>query len=230
MNQFFKSLPILYLFTLVGAQYGNPGNSGSSTMTSSSLPSSTTTSATEVQTVTVGASGLTFSPDTLTVSPGGKVEFHFQPGHSVTQASFANPCHPLSDTSISSGIVSGSNGGSSSIFTVTINDTNPIWYYCGQPGHCQAGMVGVINPPSTGSDTLAAFKASAATANGTTIPASVNGGVFGGASASSSPSASGTSASSPSSPSHTGDARVLGAWTDMTVLLVLSVLAAMFMV
>jgi plastocyanin len=112
MNQFFKSLPILCLFTLVGAQYGNPGNSGSSTMTSSSLPSSTTTSATEVQTVTVGASGLTFSPDTLTVSPGGKVEFHFQPGHSVTQASFANPCHPLSDTSISSGIVSGSNGGS----------------------------------------------------------------------------------------------------------------------
>lgn len=112
MNQFFKSLPILCLFTLVGAQYGNPGNSGSSTtMTSSSLPSSTTTSATGVQTVTVGASGLTFSPDTLTVSPGGKVEFHFQPGHSVTQSSFANPCHPLSDTSLSSGIVSSSNGG-----------------------------------------------------------------------------------------------------------------------
>lgn len=113
MNQFFKSLPILCLFTLVGAQYGNPGNSGTSTVTSSSPPSSTTTSATAVQTITVGASGLSFSPDTLTVSPGGKVEFHFQSGnHSVAQASFANPCHPMSDTSFSSGFVSGSNGGS----------------------------------------------------------------------------------------------------------------------
>lgn len=83
---------------------------------------------------------------------------------------------------------------------------------------------------STGSDTLAVFKASAAMANGTTMPASINGGVFGAASTSSSPSASGTSATSPSSPSHTGDARILGAWTDMTILLFLSVLAAMFMV
>lgn len=87
-----------------------------------------------------------------------------------------------------------------------------------------------------GSDTLAAFKASAANANGTTVPASVNGGVFGAASSSSpsasstsasGTSASGTSATSPSSPTHTGDARVLNTWTDMTVLLFLSVLAAM---
>jgi uncharacterized cupredoxin-like copper-binding protein len=33
------------------------------------------------------------------------------------------------------------------VFTVTVNDTNPIWFYCGVPTHCQAGMVGVINPP-----------------------------------------------------------------------------------
>lgn len=31
-------------------------------------------------------------------------------------------------------------------FTVTINDTNPIYFYCLFTGHCQAGMVGVINP------------------------------------------------------------------------------------
>jgi hypothetical protein len=82
-----------------------------------------------------------------------------------------------------------------------------------------------------GSDTLAAFKASAANANGSTVPASVNGGVFGAASSSSptasSTSASGTSATSPSSPTHTGDARVLNAWTDMTILLFLSVLVAL---
>lgn len=33
------------------------------------------------------------------------------------------------------------------MFLVTINTTDPIYYYCGQIGHCQAGMVGVINPP-----------------------------------------------------------------------------------
>lgn len=33
------------------------------------------------------------------------------------------------------------------VFTITINDTTPIWYYCDHIGHCQAGMVGVINPP-----------------------------------------------------------------------------------
>lgn len=33
------------------------------------------------------------------------------------------------------------------VFTLTINDTNPIWLYCAQVGHCQAGMVAVINPP-----------------------------------------------------------------------------------
>jgi hypothetical protein len=32
-------------------------------------------------------------------------------------------------------------------FLLTINSTDPIYYYCGQVGHCQAGMVGVINPP-----------------------------------------------------------------------------------
>jgi plastocyanin len=62
----------------------------------------------------VGGSSFTFSPDTLTISPGSKVEFHFQPGdHSVTQASFANPCHPISDTGIFSGFVPGSSGGGS---------------------------------------------------------------------------------------------------------------------
>lgn len=31
-------------------------------------------------------------------------------------------------------------------FVVTINDTQPHYYYCAQEGLCNAGMVGVINP------------------------------------------------------------------------------------
>jgi hypothetical protein len=31
-------------------------------------------------------------------------------------------------------------------FILTINNTDPIWFYCPQSDHCQSGMVGVINP------------------------------------------------------------------------------------
>ena len=31
-------------------------------------------------------------------------------------------------------------------FTVTVNDTNPAFFYCAQIGHCQAGMVFALNP------------------------------------------------------------------------------------
>ncbi|KAE8552278.1 hypothetical protein EYB25_006172 [Talaromyces marneffei] len=239
MNQIFKSIPILCLFSLVSAQYGNPGGSGANTVTTSSLlPSSTTATSSAVQTVTVGRGGLIFSPDTLTVSPGGKVEFQFVSGdHSVTQSTFADPCHPVNETSLSSGIIS-AGGGPPVVFTVTINDTKPLWYYCAQGRHCQAGMVGVINPPPTGPNTLDAYKAAAKNANASTDTASVNGGVFG-VEASSSPSASSTAASSTSasataasgtassSPIPTGDAPVFGAWSKMSTLLLLSVLAAL---
>ncbi|OJJ42160.1 hypothetical protein ASPZODRAFT_105718 [Penicilliopsis zonata CBS 506.65] len=100
--------------------------------------------------VDVGEDGLTYSPDTLHLSAGDKVEFHFYPGnHSVVQAAFDSPCHPKNDTSIFSGFIAttSNENESSTVFTVTINDTDPIWFYCGQTGHCQAGMVGVINPP-----------------------------------------------------------------------------------
>jgi hypothetical protein len=30
-----------------------------------------------------------------------------------------------------------------------VNDTNPTFFYCGTPGHCQKGMFGIINPTST---------------------------------------------------------------------------------
>lgn len=32
------------------------------------------------------------------------------------------------------------------VFTIPINSTDPIWFYCATGKHCQNGMVGVINP------------------------------------------------------------------------------------
>uniref|UniRef100_A0A093VIP4 Uncharacterized protein n=1 Tax=Talaromyces marneffei PM1 TaxID=1077442 RepID=A0A093VIP4_TALMA len=238
MNQIFKSIPILCLFSLVGAQYGNPGGSGANTVTTSSLlPSSTTATSSAVQTVTVGRGGLIFSPDTLTVSPGGKVEFQFVSGdHSVTQSTFADPCHPVNETSLSSGIISAGGG--------PVDIARPVWleslilreYTSPAFSESHKTVLTLLSP--TGPNTLDAYKAAAKNANASTDTASVNGGVFG-VEASSSPSASSTAASSTSasataasgtassSPIPTGDAPVFGAWSKMSTLLLLSVLAAL---
>ncbi|KAE8361206.1 Cupredoxin [Aspergillus caelatus] len=180
---------ILMQLQLAGAQYSTATSDTSSSTTSSSMG---TSSPSAVQTVDVGEHGFSFDPDTLKVAPGGKVEFHFYPGnHSVAQASFNKPCHPMNDSSIFSGFIAPSTGESDTVFTVTVNDTNPIWYYCGQIGHCQAGMVGVINPPASGSDTLEAFKSAASNANGDSVPSRVQGGTL----STSSPKSSSTSTS-----------------------------------
>ncbi|OJJ66114.1 hypothetical protein ASPBRDRAFT_189154 [Aspergillus brasiliensis CBS 101740] len=174
------TFPLLCL-PLVGAQNGDTTTT-TATSTESGSASSTT------QSVDVGESGLTFNPDTIHIPSGGVVEFHFYPGdHSVAQAAFNNPCHPLSDTSFFSGFMASANDGKP-VWSLTVNDTNPIWFYCGQIGHCQAGMVGVINP--SGSDTLDSFKSAAASANGQSVPATAQGGILGTPSASASPTTS----------------------------------------
>jgi hypothetical protein len=48
------------------------------------------------------------------------------------------------------------------VFSILVNDTNPIWLYCGQTGHCQAGMSMVINEKAGSNKTLEAYKAAAA--------------------------------------------------------------------
>jgi len=52
-------------------------------------------------------------------------------------------------------------------FQILVNDTNPIWGYCGQTNHCQSGMVFSINAPTSGSNTFDAFQSLAKMNNGT---------------------------------------------------------------
>lgn len=100
----------LFFLPLVGAQYGGGGKDSrdmpttTASSTDSGSPSSTT------QSVDVGENGFIFNPDTIHVPAGGVVEFHFYPGdHSVVQAAFDNPCHPMSDTSFFSGSIPATN-------------------------------------------------------------------------------------------------------------------------
>jgi len=65
-------------------------------------------------------------------------------------------------TGIKSGFMPVSIGGSIPTFSVLVNDTNPIWMYCGQVGHCQKGMAMVINENAASNKTLEAYKAAAA--------------------------------------------------------------------
>lgn len=124
--------------------YGNSGGSS----TTSSAASTTTSSVAGVHVVTVGEGGnLAFSPKSITAAVGEIVEFHFFPAkHSVAQSTFGAPCTPFSNgTSFFSGSMTTSSGENANTFQITINNTAPIWFYCAFPGHCEAGMAGVIN-------------------------------------------------------------------------------------
>jgi plastocyanin len=116
------------------------------TPAAASSPSASASSASAASTIAVGANGLTFSPNSVTVPVGGQVVFTFaafSEGHSATQADFAAPCVPASGTGFNSGLVSSA----ADTFVVNVTSTDPMWFYCGQVSHCQGGMVGVINPP-----------------------------------------------------------------------------------
>ncbi|MCJ1412989.1 hypothetical protein MMC19_007090 [Ptychographa xylographoides] len=129
--------------------------------------------------VTVGNGALVFNPPILSAMPGDKVNFHYYPNnHSVAQSSFGAPCVPLNQSAIFSGFMPvpvGSVG--QTVFTITVNDTKPIWLYCSQARHCESGMAMVINQP-VGANSLAAYLAAATRVNSTISPAAIGGGVF----------------------------------------------------
>jgi len=103
-----------------------------------------------VHTVKVGDGGNVFNPNTLQAATGDVVQFVFSSSvHTVVQADFSKPCSPSSG-----GFFSGSV--KNQAFQINITDTKPIFYYCDVQSHCNSGMVGAINPPSSG-DNLQAF-------------------------------------------------------------------------
>ncbi|EXJ61850.1 hypothetical protein A1O7_02280 [Cladophialophora yegresii CBS 114405] len=156
------------------------------------MSASSSSSTAGIHAVKVGP-GLTFTPDTVTAAEGDWVEFTFGSGHSVAQSSFDAPCVPMDG---GAGVYSGfpNNG---DIWRIQVNNTDPLWLYCSATGHCEGGMVMVVNPPSSG-NTLDAYKSAAANAQASS-PETIQGGVFGAAaddSGSSSSSASGSSTAS----------------------------------
>lgn len=124
--------------------------------------------------------GLKFTPSSVTAAVGDVVEFHFYPQkHNVVQGSFDTPCKVGGITAgFYSGFVPIAKGESATVFRVNVTSTDPVYFYCSQISHCQNGMVGAINPPSTG-NTVAAYLAAAALTTDSETPAAVQGGTLG---------------------------------------------------
>jgi plastocyanin len=115
---------------------------------------STGTGAVTVHVVKVGnANGtLAYSPNNVKANVGDMVQFQFAPNnHTVTQSTFAQPCQPIAlnmagVTGFYSGFMPVSASSTTTpTYSIMINNTTPIWLYCSQGKHCQAGMVMVIN-------------------------------------------------------------------------------------
>ncbi|KAL1898665.1 hypothetical protein Cpir12675_001772 [Ceratocystis pirilliformis] len=215
-----------------GGSSSSSSSSGSSESSSSSSSSgSTSGSGTETFAVRVGmdATGKTvlkFSPDTITAPVGSVVQFQFMGGnHTVTQSSFDGPCVPISETSSAVGFHSGFVPAAASVakgeipvYSITINDTKPLWVYCAQGKHCQSGMSMVINEntASNSSRSLANYRTAAANVAVAKAPVegSTSGGTAGLAPAPSSGlgsgSASGTGALSSGTPIATAAASKIG--------------------
>ncbi|KAF1997513.1 hypothetical protein P154DRAFT_524714 [Amniculicola lignicola CBS 123094] len=154
-----------------------------------------------VHTVDVGEKGLTFNPKTITAVEGDLVIFHLFPVHDVAQGAFDSPCIP-SDTGFYSGTYSNSDNGKKK-FVVNVTSSDPIYFYCAVQRHCQNGMVGGINLPSSG-DTVDAYASAAAEAEVARAPAQVRGGqLLEDAAVASLTAAAGPSSSPNSSPKST---------------------------
>ena len=115
---------------------------------------------------------LVFSPADIKAAEGDVVQFQFWPkvalpelrphrgpdrmltrrlqNHSIVQSTFDEPCEPIAKNSNVTGFFTGfmpvaADDTTMPTYSIPINDTKPIWFYCSQGKHCQARMVGVIN-------------------------------------------------------------------------------------
>ncbi|KAK3687432.1 extracellular serine-rich protein [Podospora appendiculata] len=129
--------------------------------------------------VVVGKTGLSFVPNNITAAVGDVLEFHFwAKNHSVVQGLWSEGCQPATHGGFFSGFFPTAAGvANPKVFRVTINDTDPLVFYCAQNtgSHCKNGMVGVVNP--SGSNTLEAYLPKAQAATTAVAPPTVFGGV-----------------------------------------------------
>jgi len=163
---------LLALVPVAFAQYGDSSPSTPQTTTTEAAAAAATATPATVHTVAVGNGAFTFEPNTTIAAVGDIVEFMFYGSalgfsgltHSVVEADAGAPCVPMAGNTgfFSGGFTTSGTAANETVFVLNITGTDPIWFFCGFPTHCGTGMVGVINPPTTGNDTIETFAAAAA--------------------------------------------------------------------
>jgi len=87
---------------------------------------------------------LRFVPFTVNANPGDTILYMWNANnHTVTKSSELEICNKTSQAPFASG-----EQDKGFTFTEVVNDTSPVFFYCGTPTHCEKGMFGIINPPS----------------------------------------------------------------------------------
>ncbi|KEY70018.1 hypothetical protein S7711_04033 [Stachybotrys chartarum IBT 7711] len=152
----------LLLFATTGTAQMTPSTSTewvTQTVTAMPSPSSTpgsTLPMSATYTINVGAAGHRFTPETTFASIGDILEYRFYPAeHWVIRGHIDHPCIPFEYIGINRrGFSSGPQPveaitDDAPRFRVRVNDTEPIYFYCGAPGSCvDHHMIGVVNPVS----------------------------------------------------------------------------------
>jgi plastocyanin len=157
----------------------------------SPAPTPVSPSGNVIEVIVGGPNGnLTYTPSRVSAAPRDTIKFIFQvKNHTVTQSSYGAPCLPLTDktTGTKIGFDSGffpvaADATDFPTWSLTINDTAPIWAYCRQANHCGSGMVFAINTDETSQRNFASFQNLAKTLNGTSTnnPSTPNNGSTGG--------------------------------------------------
>lgn len=129
----------------------SPSPSPSPTTFQSSI--STSSSAPQTHTIQVGLLDHKMRPEITEAAVGDIIEFDFYPlNHSIVRAEYGFPCIPYEMTGSSKkGFYSGFYPVDKVLdnppkWSVRVNDTEPIFFYCSAPGSCTTwGMVGGIN-------------------------------------------------------------------------------------
>ncbi|KAF7586162.1 hypothetical protein BBP40_009337 [Aspergillus hancockii] len=128
--------------------------------TNTSATSTTTSTGIATHTIKVGhrSDPHQYSPPSVNASVGDIVVFEFYPrNHSVIEADWGVPCQPAHKKSIfASGHFNSFNEqdgqlvGPPPTWSLVVNDTKPVFFYCTAIDSCNVnGMVGVINPNAT---------------------------------------------------------------------------------
>lgn len=122
----------------------------------------------QVHTVWVGNGNFTFAPRNVQAAPGDRIDFIWNGTipHSVSQSTKAELCSMKA-----AGFDSGVKAVNNNTFSIMVNDTAPLWFYCAVPNHCMGKMMyGAVNFPTNATFPTPAAAPSGSMASGMPMP------------------------------------------------------------